>query len=155
MAFIFQKVGRSRAEIFKILKNGSSSAITPGDAVCYDYSTASDGVAVILPTTVLLGLFAGFVADGVTLAASGTDGQYGKVQIYGHHPAMRWAGATIGIGCPLVPQNATGAMAIGATHATSITTANNEIQYAWAGTNMVIASSLYSSTTHVGFIRAM
>ena len=155
MAFVFQKVGRGRAEIFKILKNGESSAVGPGNAVCYDYSTAADGKAVILPTTVLLGLFAGVVASGVTLAASGSDGQYGKVLIYGHHPAMRWSGATIGIGCPLVPVNGTGAMQIGATHATSINTANAEIQYAWAGENMVIASSLYSYGTRVGFVRAM
>jgi hypothetical protein len=154
MAFIMQKVGRSKAEIFKILKNGSSSAIAPGDAVCYDYTTAKDGIAVILPTTALLNMFAGCVAAGTTLATSGSDGQYGKVQIYGHHTAARWAGTSTPPGTPLVPSNATGAMVAGATHVTSINTANSEIQFAYAGESSTHVTSLYS-TAKVAFIRAM
>jgi hypothetical protein len=155
MGFIFQKVGRSKAEIYKILKNGSSSAIAPGDAVVYDYTTAADGIAVILPTTALLNMFAGVVAAGTTLAASGSDGEYGKVQIYGHHTAVKWVGSSTAIGTPLVPVNATGGMVIGATHVTSINTANSEIQFAYAGELTTIANSLYSATAKKAFIRAM
>ena len=152
MAFIFQKVGRGRAEMFKILKNGSSSAIVPGDAVCYDYTTKADGLAVILPTTALLEAFAGCVAEGTTLAASGTDGQYGKVQVYGHHAAARYAiGESLPAGQPMVPANATGGMALGVTDAT---TANPHIQFAISGESVTRARSLYS-TPKVAFIRAM
>ena len=152
MAFIFQKVGRSKAEIFKILKNGSAAAIVPGDAVCYDYTTAADGISVILPTTALLGAFAGCVAEGTTLAVSGDDGQYGKVQIYGHHAAARYdAGESIPAGQPLVPVSGTGEMNVGVTDAT---TANPHIQFAFSGESVTRAKSLYS-TPKVAFIRAM
>jgi len=152
MAFIFQKVGRGRAEMFKILKNGSSSAIVPGDAVVYDYTTAADGKSVILPTTALLEAFAGCVAEGTTLAASGTDGEYGKVQIYGHHAGARYdVGESIAAGQPLVPVDGTGEMNVGVTDAT---TANPHIQFAISGESVTRARSLYS-TPKVAFIRAM
>jgi hypothetical protein len=156
MAFLMQKVGRSKSEIFKILKNGSATAITPGDAVCYDYTTAADGIAVILPTAALLGMFAGVVAVGTTLAASGTDGEYGKVQIYGHHTACKWVGSTTPIGAGLVPVNATGGMAVGTSHGASTAEAVNErFMFAWAGELTTIANSLYSATGKKAFIRAM
>ena len=155
MSFIFQKVGRGKAEIYKILKNASATAITPGDAVCYDYSTSVDGIGVVLPSTLLLNMFAGVVAAGTTLAASGSDGQYGKVQVYGHHAAVKWVGSSVAAGTPLVPVNATGGMVIGATHSTSINTANCEIQFAYAGETSTIANSLYSATAKKAFIRAL
>ena len=156
MSFIFQKVGRSKAEIFKILKNGSSTAITPGDAVVYDYTTAADGYSVIIPTTALLGMFAGVVAVGTTLAASSTDGEYGKVQIYGHHTGCKWVGSSTPIGAGLVPVNATGGMAVGTSHGASTAEATNErFMFAWAGELTTIANSLYSATGKKAFIRAM
>lgn len=155
MSFIFQKVGRAKAEIFKILKNGSTTAIVAGDAVVYDYTTAADGYSVILPTTALLNMFAGVVAEGTTLAVSGTDGEYGKVQIYGHHGACRFVGTSVPQGMPLVPANGTGGMVIGATHVTSINTANCEIQFAYAGESVTHVNSLYSATGKKVFIRAM
>jgi len=156
MSFIFQKVGRGSSAIFKILKNGSASAITPGDAVVYDYTTAADGRSVILPTTALLGMFAGVVAEGTTLAASGTDGQYGKVQIYGHHAAVKWVGSSVPVGAGLVPVNATGGMAVGTSHGASTAEAVNErFMFAWAGELTTIANSRYSATGKKAFIRAM
>ncbi len=155
MSFIFQKIGRAKAEIFKILKNGSATAIVPGDAVVYDYTTAKDGYSVILPTTALLNMFAGVVAEGTTLAVSGTDGEYGKVQIHGHHGAVKWVGTSVPPGMPLVPANGTGGMVIGKTHVTSINTANGEIQFAYAGESVTHVNSLYSATGKKAFIRAM
>ena len=155
MSFIFQKIGRAKAEIFKILKNGSSTAIVPGDAVVYDYTTAKDGYSVIIPTTALLNMFAGVVAEGTTLAVSGTDGEYGKVQVYGHHGAVKWVGTSVPPGMPLVPANDTGGMVIGKTHVTSINTANSEIQFAYAGESVTHVNSLYSATGKKAFIRAM
>ena len=152
MAFIFQKVGRGTAEIYKVLKNGESSAIGSGNAVCYDYTTDKNGKTVILPVIASFGLFAGIVAYGKTLAASGEDGQWGKVQIYGHHAGVKVGVAnTAGLGNPLVPYNASGVMTIGVTHATSISTANENIQFVWAGS--VAANSVY--TDLVCFIKAM
>ena len=155
MSFIFQKVGRAKAEIFKILKNGSSSAIGPGNAVCYDYTTAADGYSVILPTTALLNMFAGVTAAGTTLAASASDEEYGKVQIYGHHTACKWVGTSVPPGAPLIPANGTGGMVAGATHVTSINTANGEIQFAYSGESVTHVNSLYSATGKKAFIRAM
>jgi len=155
MSFIFQKVGRAKAEIFKILKNGESSAIGPGNAVVYDYTTAANGYSVILPTTALLNMFAGVTAEGTTLAASASDQEYGKVQIYGHHGACKWVGTSVPPGMPLVPANGTGGMVIGATHVTSINTANGEIQFAYAGESVTHVNSLYSATGKKAFIRAM
>lgn len=155
MAFIFQKVGRGKAEIYKILKNGSTSAIGPGNAVCYDYTTKADGLAVILPTTAMLSMFAGVVAHGKTLAASGSDGQYGKVQIYGHHAAVYVGGSSLIPGNPLVPVNDTGYMTLGVTHSISAVTANDQIQFAVAGTTgCAIAGSTFGNSM-IAFIRAM
>ena len=152
MSFLFQKIGRGTAEIHKILRNASSSAIGPGNAVCYDYTTDSNGKSVILPTDATLRLFAGVVAYGKTLAASGTDGQYGKVQIYGHHAGVKVGVATSAYpGNGLVPYNASGVMNVGVTHVTSISTANEGIQYVTAAATC--ANSVY--TDLVCFIRAM
>jgi len=155
MAFIFQKVGRGTAEIYKILKNGTTSALYGGTPVCYDYTTDSNGKTVILPTAAAFQLFAGVVANGNTLAASGSDGQYGKVQIYGHHAGIYVGGSSIIVGNPLTPVNAVSYMTLGVTHVTSGSLGNAEIQFAVAG---AIGCSLATSTfgaTCVGFIRAM
>jgi len=155
MAFIFQKVGRGRAEMFKILKNGSTSAIGPGNAVCYDYTTKADGLAVILPTTAMLQMFAGVVASGKTLAASGEDGQYNKVQVYGHHPAVYVAGSSLVPGHPLVPVGDTGYMTLGLTHTAATSASNAEIHFAVAGTTgCAIAGSTFGNSM-IAFIRAL
>ena len=153
MSFLFQKVGRGKAEIYKILKNSTTSAIGPGNAVCYDYTTDADATSVILPTTAALKLFAGVVAYGKTLAASGTDGQWGKVQIYGHHAGVKVGNGTScypGVG--LVPVNGSGVMGVGTTHTTSAVEAiNSDIHFAIACS--AVASSVYTDVTC--FIRAM
>ena len=152
MSFLFQKVGRGATEIYKILRNASSTAIGPGNAVCFDYTTDKTSKSVILPTTAGLRLFAGVVAYGKTLAASGTDGEWNKVQIYGHH-----AGVKVGVansafpGMGLVPYNASGVMTLGVTHVTSISTSNEAIQFVTAAA--IAGNSVY--TDLVCFIRAM
>jgi hypothetical protein len=152
MSFLFQKVGRGTAEIYKILKNASTTAIGPGNAVCYDYTTDANATSVILPTTAGLRFFAGVVAYGKTLAASGTDGQWGKVQIYGHHKGVKVGNGTScypGVG--LIPVNGSGVMSVGTTHATSISTSDEAIQFVTACSAVV--SSVYTDVTC--FIRAM
>lgn len=152
MSFLFQKVGRGAAEIFKVLRNASATAIGPGNAVCYDFTTDANGKSVILPTTAGFGLFAGIVAMGTTLAASGSDGQYGKVQIHGIHGGVKvGVGNSAYIGNPLVPYNASGVMTLGVTHVVSTSTANEAIQFVVAAAN--VANSVYTGLTC--FIRAM
>ena len=154
MAFIFQKVGRGVNEFFVIAKNGEADARAGGEAMCWDYTTDSDGITVIEPTTAGLGFFAGVVAHGKTLAASGTDGQYGKLQIYGHHAGiyMGIAGATAVKGNPLVPSNLTGSMVVATTHtASTVEACNVHHIFAWAAANA--AGSLFTRTA--GMIRAM
>ena len=152
MAFIFQKVGRGTAEIYKVLKNGTTSALYGGTPVCYDYTTDSNGKTVILPTTAAFQLFAGVVANGKTLAASGEDGQWGKVQIYGHHAGIYVGGSSIIVGNPLVPKNAVSYMTLGVTN---VATANAQIQFAVAGAiGCTLATSTFGARG-VGFIRAM
>ena len=163
MAFIFQKVGRGKAEIFKILKNGSTAAIGQGRPVCYDYTTKADGLAVIIPTTAMLSMFAGVVAHGKTLAASGEDGEYGKVQVYGHHASVKLGGSTVIPGSPLAPVNSTyGYMACAVTFTgTYNTTAgmNSDLIFAVAGTTgLLFATSVADSkfdTGSLAFIRAL
>ena len=145
MSFIFQKVGRGTAEIFKILKNGESSAIGQGNAVCYDFTTAKDGKTVILPTTTSFGLFAGVVANGVTLAKSGSDGEWGKVQIYGLHGGVKvGGGVTASLGDALVPVNSSGVMTVG-------NSTNIDVQFVRAAANAT--TTIYKGLTC--FIRAM
>ena len=161
MAFIFQKVGRGKAEIFKILKNGSTAAIGQGRPVCYDYTTKADGLAVIIPTTAMLSMFAGVVAQGKTLAASGEDGQYGKVQVYGHHASVKLGGSTVIPGSPLVPVNSTyGYMTCAVTHGDSTKEAvDSDLIFAVAGTTgLLFATSVADSkfaTGSLAFIRAL
>lgn len=154
MAFIFQKVGRGVNEFFVIAKNGETDARAGGEAMCWDYTTDSNGITVIEPTTAGFGFFAGVVAHGTTLAASGADGQYGKLQIYGHHAGiyMGIAGASALKGNPLVPSNATGSMVVATTHtASTATTIDTHLIFAWAAANA--AGSLFTRTA--GFIRAL
>ena len=152
MSFLFQKVGRGATEIYKILRNASSTAIGPGNAVCFDYTTDKTSKSVILPTTAGLRLFAGVVAYGKTLAASGTDGEWGQVQIYGHHAGVKVGnGTSCYPGNGLIPVNASGVLSVGVTHVTSISTSNEAIQFVTACSAVV--SSVYTDVTC--FIRAM
>ena len=88
---LFQRVNRSNPEkIFIVAKNSYSTAsLTNGQAVMWDYATDADGVGVTKPTdgTGRAGhygtAFAGIAAE--TIAA----GDYGLLQVYGYHSAVR------------------------------------------------------------------
>lgn len=86
-----QRIKRSDPEkIFIVVKNTYATAsLTNGQAVIWDYATDADGLGVTKPTdgTVRAGhygtAFAGIVAE--TIAAN----DYGLLQVYGYHSAVR------------------------------------------------------------------
>ena len=86
---LFKRVNRADPEkIFLVVKNSYSTAsLTNGQAVIWDWTTAVDGVGVTLATATE-NEGAGFDVAGIaaeTIAA----GDYGLIQVYGYHSAVR------------------------------------------------------------------
>jgi hypothetical protein len=100
----FQKVNRSDAEkvFISVYNSYATAAVTVGQVVAFDYTTDADGVGVTRPTTALLPLVAGVVAQP-SIAA----GDYGLIQVYGHNTDALVEGATdVAVGDQLAAQNA-------------------------------------------------
>jgi len=86
---LFQRVNRTNPErIFIVAKNSYSTAsLTNGQCVIWDWTTDVDGVGVTLATATE-NVAAGFDVAGIaseTIAA----GDYGLLQVYGYHSAVR------------------------------------------------------------------
>ena len=94
---IFQRINRSSPEkIFVVVFNSySTAAITVGQGVNWDFINDIDGVGVTIPLARATN--AGFGAAGVVASASVAAGDYGLVQVYGYHSAVRVRSVTIGI----------------------------------------------------------
>lgn len=88
---LFARINRSNPEkVFIAVKNTYATAsLTNGQATIWDYATDQDGVGVTKPTdgtgraSHYGTAFAGIAAD--TIAA----GDYGLIQVYGYHSAVR------------------------------------------------------------------
>jgi len=88
---LFQRVNRTNPEkVFLVAKNSwSTASLTNGQAVIWDYTTDIDGVGVTKPTdgtgvnSHYGAAFAGIAAE--TIAS----GDYGLLQVYGFHSAVR------------------------------------------------------------------
>ena len=88
---LFQRVNRTNPEkIFLVAKNSwATASLTNGQAVIWDYTTDGDGVGVTQPTDANARAghygvaFAGIAAE--TIAS----GDYGLLQVYGYHSAVR------------------------------------------------------------------
>lgn len=86
---LFQRVNRTNPEkIFLVAKNSYSTAsLTNGQAVIWDWTTDGDGVGVTLATATEN------VSCGVDVAGIATEtiasGDYGLLQVYGYHSAVR------------------------------------------------------------------
>ena len=98
---LFQRVNRSNPErIFIIAKNSYSTAsLSNGQSVIWDFATDADGVGVTRPSARATN--AGIAMAGVaaeTIAA----GDYGLLQVYGYHSAVRQRSDTSGVNL-LVP----------------------------------------------------
>lgn len=111
---LFQRINRSSPEkVFVVAYNSySTAAITNGQAVNWDFITDVDGVGVTMPLARATN--AGLGAAGIVASASIAAGDYGLIQVYGYHSAVRVRSVTIGIpaiakGRPLV-MNAAGSV---------------------------------------------
>jgi hypothetical protein len=86
---LFQRINRSNPEkVFIVAKNSYSTAsLTNGQAVIWDWTTDVDGVGVTLATATE-NEAAGIDVAGVA-AATIAAGEYGLIQVYGYHSAVR------------------------------------------------------------------
>ena len=86
---LFQRVNRTNPEkVFIVAKNSYSTAsLSNGQAVIWDWTTDADGVGVTLATATEN------VAGGSDVAGIATEtiaaGDYGLLQVYGYHSAVR------------------------------------------------------------------
>jgi hypothetical protein len=147
---LFQRINRSDPErIFIVVKNGYSTAsLTNGQAVGWDLTDA-DGVNVTkIGATDIAHSFAGIVAE--TIAA----GDYGLMQVYGYHSAVRVDASTtadIFTGCALYARVAAfnlknGWQASGASTAITLNT---------IGAPAAVALEAYGSVGTTGTIAAI
>ena len=89
---IFQKVNRDDPEkIFVVVRNSYTVAMSNGQAVIWDIVTDKNGVGVERPTAIVTN--AGIAAAGIVAEAIGVS-DYGLVQVYGYHSAVRVRAAT-------------------------------------------------------------
>jgi len=86
---LFARINRSNPEkVFIVAKNSYSTAsLTNGQAVIWDWTTDVDGVGVTLATATEN------VSCGIDVAGIATEtiaaGEYGLLQVYGYHSAVR------------------------------------------------------------------
>lgn len=147
-------------QVFGVFKNGEAFLINGGTAVCVDYTTAADGISVILPTTAMLHAFAGCVKDGEVMGTSGQPDEYGLVQLYGHHPGVYMEGSTVTAGAMMIPVNAKSSVTLATTftHADSTAGAvvfNQDLAFVIAGTTGCLKATSTFGKTYQAFIRAM
>jgi len=92
---LFQRIKRTDPEkVYVIAKNSYSTAsLTNGQAVDWDYVADADGVGVTKPAA---GAGVGFASCAGVAAETIAAGEYGLIQVYGHHSAIRVRTATGG-----------------------------------------------------------
>jgi len=85
---LFERINRTNPEkIFAVVYNSYSTAsLTNGQACMWDYATDADGVGVTKPAAIAVA--AGLAIAGVA-AETIASGDYGLVQVYGYHSAVR------------------------------------------------------------------
>lgn len=92
---IFNRLNRSNPEkVFVCVYNSySTAALSNGQAVIWDFATDADGVGVTRPTARATN--AGMAAAGVVAQAIAAS-DYGLIQVYGYHSAVRMRTVTGG-----------------------------------------------------------
>lgn len=151
---LFQRINRSSPEkIFVVALNSySTAAITNGQGVNWDFITDCDGVSVTIPLARATNQ--GHAAAGVVASASIAAGEYGLIQVYGYHSAIRVRSVTIGIpaiakGTPLA-MNAAGSvfcLESFATHFTGI--------HIWPMGFALAAQASWTTRAIAGFVKAL
>ena len=148
---LFQRIKRDDPEnIFIIVRNSwTSASIANGYVVQWDFNVDIDGVGVTRGTGMATNL--GNACAGVCVETIAS-GDYGLVQVYGYHGAVKARANTtasnIELGSGLRPALATGAFCA-ESHAPSGT-----VNYHCMGFAMSIWSS-WTSTTVIAFIKAL
>lgn len=133
--------GQSEMQVANLRNAEASTAITVGQPVCYDYTTAGDGVGVLLPTTAHLQFPAGLVKS-----ASIAAGDYGLVQFYGHSEDAAVEGTTaVAIGDPLKITNAVAYL----TKATLVTNAIGQFKAAFVAGEAQASASVVATKVFI------
>lgn len=151
---LFQRVNRSNPEkVFVVAYNSySTAAITNGQFVNWDFITDSDGVGVTMPLARATN--AGVGAAGVVASASIAAGDYGLIQVYGYHSAVRVRSVTGGIpaiakGRPLVANVAGSVFCLESVATSSIILLTFPIAFALA------ANASFTTLAKAAFIKAL
>ena len=122
---LFKRISRSDPEkIFVVVMNSYATAsLTNGQAVIWDFATDANGVSVTMPSAIATNL--GLAAAGI-VAETIAHEEYGLVQVYGYHSAVRarvyTSGGNIAAGTPLA-LNAAGSVFCLENFATATTSA--------------------------------
>jgi len=148
-----QRIKRADPEKwFVVAKNSYSTAsLSNGQAVIWDFATDADGVGVTMPSARATN--AGTAAAGIA-AATIAAGDYGLIQVYGYHSAVRARTATggspaIAAGRPLA-LNAAGSVFCLESFATGSTSI---LVYPCAVA--LEASAVWTTATIAAFIKAL
>jgi len=150
---LFKRINRSDPEkIFIVAKNSYSTAsLTNGQAVIWDFATDADGVGVTRPSARATN--GGIAVAGVaaeTIAA----GDYGLLQVYGYHSAVRVRSATggtpaIAAGRPLALNAAGSVFCLESASTASTTILINQCGFAMG------AQASWTTKTVVAFLKCL
>lgn len=150
---LFQRINRSNPEkVFIAVYNSYSTAsLTNGQGVIWDFATDADGVGVTRPTARATN--AGMAAAGV-VAETIVAGDYGLLQVYGYHSAVRMRTVTGGTpaivaGRPLVINVAGSVFCLESVATSSISVLTFPIGFSLG------ATSGFTTAAKAAFIRAL
>ena len=152
---LFKRISRSDPEqIFIVVRNSYASAsLTNGQAVQWDFGTDVDGVGVTRPTARATnrGLAtAGIVAETITA------GEYGLIQVYGYHSAVRVRACTTGnaiaAGSPLVVNLAGSKFCL---ESVTTHTGSASLTQCWPCAFAFEAYTSWTTTTIKAFVKAL
>jgi hypothetical protein len=150
---LFKRINRADPEkIFIVAKNSYSTAsLSNGQAVIWDFATDADGVGVTRPSARATNggiAVAGIAAE--TIAAN----DYGLLQVYGYHSAVRVRSATggtpaIAAGRPLALNAAGSVFCLESASTASTTILINQCGFALA------AQASWTTKTIAAFLKAL
>ncbi len=150
---LFQRINRTDPEkVFVIVYNSySTAALTNGQAVIWDFATDADGLGVTRPTARATN--AGMAAAGI-VAETIASGDYGLLQVYGHHATVRMRSVTGGTpaivaGRPLVINVAGSVFCLESVATASISVLTFPVGFSLG------ATAGFTTAARAAFIRAM
>ena len=152
---LFKRINRTSPErVFIVVYNSyDTAALTDGQAVQWDFGTDVNGVGVTIPTARATnrGLAtAGIAAETIAI------NEYGLIQVYGYHGAVRVRSCTsahaIAAGSPLI-MNKAGAVFCLEPLCTATTTASQNIYFPCAFAFEAYTS--WTTTTIKAFVKAL